>query len=178
MDFFLNGTEDYPEAIICANDYMAISICDALKKRGKRVPEDVCVSGFDGILEGQQNEPSLTTITIRPEDFAEKIFDALDELWAAKGSRPDTDLMNELTLRRSCGCGKQQAFRGYTESARAIRDTDELLREAGKIIADYQNNKRNFGDSLCPFYNYYFSLWGAITAICACATKTSRHSNR
>ncbi|MBR3636451.1 MAG: GGDEF domain-containing protein [Lachnospiraceae bacterium] len=167
MDFFLNGTEDYPEAIICANDYMAISICDALKKRGKRVPEDVCVSGFDGILEGQQNEPSLTTITIRPEDFAEKIFDALDELWAAKGSRPDTDLMNELTLRRSCGCGKQQVFRGYTESARAIRDTDELLREAGKIIADYQNNKE-FENSL-SVANYYFSFLGCDNGyLCLC----------
>ena len=48
VDYFLDGKDEYPEAIICANDYMALSICEELKKRGKRVPEDVCVARFGG----------------------------------------------------------------------------------------------------------------------------------
>ena len=39
VDYFLDGSDDYPEAIICANDYMALSICEELKKRGKRLSE-------------------------------------------------------------------------------------------------------------------------------------------
>ena len=36
VDYFLDGKDDYPEAIICANDYMALSICEELKKRGEK----------------------------------------------------------------------------------------------------------------------------------------------
>ena len=43
------GTSDY-DAVIAANDMMAIGAKDALVHRlGKRVPEDVAVAGFDGI---------------------------------------------------------------------------------------------------------------------------------
>ena len=167
MDFFLNGTEDYPEAIICANDYMAISICDELKKRGKRVPEDVCVSGFDGVLEGQQNEPSLTTISVKPEDFADKIFAILDDLWSGKDTLPDTGINNELSFGKSCGCGKQKYFSGLNDSERVIRDNESLLREAGKIIADYQNEK-NFENSM-SVADYYFGFLGCDNGfLCLC----------
>lgn len=37
-----------PRAVFCANDGMAAAVCDALKKHGIRVPEDVIVTGFDG----------------------------------------------------------------------------------------------------------------------------------
>ena len=84
MEFFMEGRDTYPQAVICANDYMALSICDELKKRGLRVPEDVCVSGFDGIREGQQNDPPLTTVTISPELYAETAVLILDDLFAGK----------------------------------------------------------------------------------------------
>ena len=80
LDFFMQGRRSYPQAIICANDYMALSICEELKKRGVRVPEDVCVCGFDGIKEGEDTTPSLTTVTVRPEKFAEAAFQLIDDI--------------------------------------------------------------------------------------------------
>ena len=42
---------ELPDAIICANDIMAINVCDVLKEAGIDVPGQIMVSGFDGILE-------------------------------------------------------------------------------------------------------------------------------
>ena len=40
---------EFPEVIICANDAMALSAVIELEKTGKKVPEDVMVTGFDNI---------------------------------------------------------------------------------------------------------------------------------
>lgn len=49
VDWAKRGIDDY-DAVIAANDMMAIGAKDALvHKLGKRVPEDVAVAGFDGV---------------------------------------------------------------------------------------------------------------------------------
>lgn len=48
-------------AIFAASDLMAIGAMHALHARGKRVPEDVSVAGFDGISAAQFVSPRLTT---------------------------------------------------------------------------------------------------------------------
>ena len=53
-----------PEAFICANDYLAVSLMSALKRLGKRIPEEVMVTGFDGTTQSTLIEPALTTVQI------------------------------------------------------------------------------------------------------------------
>ncbi|MCA0252043.1 MAG: LacI family transcriptional regulator [Actinobacteria bacterium] len=49
-------------AIFCANDEMAFGVMRALAERGRRVPEDVSVVGFDGIELSEFATPPLTTV--------------------------------------------------------------------------------------------------------------------
>jgi LacI family transcriptional regulator len=49
-------------AVFTANDQMALGVIHALAQRGKRVPEDVSVVGFDDIPEAEFFLPGLTTI--------------------------------------------------------------------------------------------------------------------
>ena len=42
-----------PEAVICANDIMAINVSVVLQENGLSVPEDVIVTGFDGFDEAK-----------------------------------------------------------------------------------------------------------------------------
>ncbi|MDX3075407.1 LacI family DNA-binding transcriptional regulator [Streptomyces sp. NPDC088354] len=55
-------------AVFVANDQMALGVLRALNERGRRVPEDVSVVGFDDIPEAASFMPPLTTIH---QDFAE-----------------------------------------------------------------------------------------------------------
>lgn len=55
-------------AVFAANDQMALGLLRALHERGRRVPEDVSVIGFDDIPEAASFLPPLTTLH---QDFAE-----------------------------------------------------------------------------------------------------------
>lgn len=51
-----------PEAIVCANDGMALGVIEELLEGGVRVPEDVKVTGFDNDAYAKYNIPSITTV--------------------------------------------------------------------------------------------------------------------
>lgn len=167
LDYFMQDRMTYPQAIICANDYMALSICEELKKRGVRVPEDVCVSGFDGIKEGEDTAPSLSTVTIRPERYAEAAFQILDDLKA--GNQPEKNILlsDELHFRASCGCGSQHSLGEIEDIYQILNEKEFLLRESGRITADYQNSYDI--DSSLSVATYYFHTLGCDTGyICFC----------
>ena len=50
-------------AWVCAADHQAYDLIKALQKQGVRVPQDVSITGFDGI-KGPTNLPLLTTVAI------------------------------------------------------------------------------------------------------------------
>lgn len=50
-----------PTCILYADDFSAIGGMNAIKDRGLRVPEDISIAGYDGILIASQLEPQLTT---------------------------------------------------------------------------------------------------------------------
>ncbi|GLW10238.1 hypothetical protein Misp01_53660 [Microtetraspora sp. NBRC 13810] len=51
-----------PEAVLCANDIMAIGALDIADRRGLRVPDDLAVMGFDDIEAAGLVSPGLTTM--------------------------------------------------------------------------------------------------------------------
>ncbi|GAA2090187.1 LacI family DNA-binding transcriptional regulator [Pseudolysinimonas kribbensis] len=55
-------------AVLCGNDQMALGLVHALADRGRRVPEEVSVVGFDDIPESAHSLPPLTTVH---QDFVE-----------------------------------------------------------------------------------------------------------
>ena len=60
---FLMGRAEKPEAVICANDLMAIGAIDAARHEfGLSLPDDVSVVGFDGVAPAAWPSYKLTTI--------------------------------------------------------------------------------------------------------------------
>ena len=55
------GTREKPDAVVCANDTMAIVLCDALAAHHIRAPEDILVTGYDGTPETRLHIPAVTT---------------------------------------------------------------------------------------------------------------------
>jgi LacI family transcriptional regulator len=52
-----------PTAVVTANDLVAIGAITALKRMGKRVPDDVSVAGYDNIQMSELIDPPITTIS-------------------------------------------------------------------------------------------------------------------
>lgn len=63
-DWFLAEGEPQPEGIICANDYMATAVASELIRRGYRIPQDIAVSGYDGMRSTLSFTPCITTATV------------------------------------------------------------------------------------------------------------------
>lgn len=59
---YIKLQKNVPEAVICANDYMAIGAIEELNRIGIRVPEEVVVTGFDDSKEACYHEPRITSI--------------------------------------------------------------------------------------------------------------------
>jgi DNA-binding LacI/PurR family transcriptional regulator len=50
------------DALVCANDYMALGALDELGRRGINVPEQIALIGFDDVASAAASRPALTTI--------------------------------------------------------------------------------------------------------------------
>ncbi len=99
------GTGRVPRALVCANDQTAIGAMAALRNAGLRVPEDVAITGFDGIQLGGHVRPSLTTVVQPMAALGETAVLLLKDR-IADPSLPSraTELPVRLELRASCGC--------------------------------------------------------------------------
>lgn len=94
-----------PEALVCASDQHALDVLRLLAGAGVRVPQDVAVTGFDGVVAGRLSSPSLTTCRQPMEAMGRLAVDVLT------ASIEDPELPpTEVTLpvrplfRQSCGC--------------------------------------------------------------------------
>jgi DNA-binding LacI/PurR family transcriptional regulator len=70
------------DAVFVASDIMAAGALHALRRAGRRVPEDVAVIGFDDLALAKQTRPRLTTVRQPIEQFgalaARRLLAALD----------------------------------------------------------------------------------------------------
>ena len=96
-----------PEAIICANDTMAMAVCEFLYQNNIRVPEDVIVTGFDGITKEQYHSPRLTTAAQDQPHCSWLTMEIAAKLIAGEQLPPqDYYVHNQVRFSESCGCQK------------------------------------------------------------------------
>ena len=92
------------DAVVSANDNMAIGAMHALQEYGMRVPDDVLVAGFDDIEETRAITPSLTTVRTPWYLMGSKSVDLI-LLKLAKEVIPEQIVLEtEIICRQSCGC--------------------------------------------------------------------------
>lgn len=104
-----------PRAIICANDSMAITTVNVLKRHGIKVPENVIVTGFDGISDVNFCTPRITTCLCNNDQLAECVAQTTSEKIA--GARtPDCHLVVPVLQKsESCGCKSDDVLNASEE---------------------------------------------------------------
>jgi LacI family transcriptional regulator len=94
-----------PRALVCANDQTAIGAMKALQRVGRRVPEDVAVTGFDGIQLGEHLRPSLTTVVQPMSGLGDTAVSLLKQRMDDPSAPSRAiELPVRLEVRASCGC--------------------------------------------------------------------------
>lgn len=111
VDYLLTGRDRWPQAIICANDYSAISVIDELQRRGIRVPQDIAVTGFDDISETDAIAPTLTSVRVNVREMAERAVEAIRLMEEGEKVPEITYIPTHVVIRESCGCGSRNAAR-------------------------------------------------------------------
>ena len=88
-------------AVFVANDQMALGVVRALVERGRRVPEDVSVVGFDDLPEAPYLTPPLTTVRQRFDVLGQTIMSLLEQALAGE-PQPSVPLVGtDLVVRAS-----------------------------------------------------------------------------
>lgn len=106
MEEMINSPRPMPRAIICANDAMALEAVRFLKAHDYRVPEDVAVSGFDGIVMEKYHRPRLTTSITNYDGMLSTIFEIITKE-IPKSELDDTvKIYNKIQIGSSCGCSE------------------------------------------------------------------------
>jgi PAS domain S-box-containing protein len=95
------------DAIVSANDSMALGALKVLQARGVRVPEEVALTGFDDMEDGRFSLPPLTTV--RQSAYLQGREAARLMLSRLQGIEPaaNTIMPSMLIVRQSCGCAEQ-----------------------------------------------------------------------
>ncbi len=102
VHFFVKHSEKMPEAIVCANDNMALGVLDQLSLYGYRVPEDILVTGFDKDEMAGFHSPAITTVDAGQYSCGYKAVEMLfSENWKDKLS-----VNTKVCIGGSCGCKK------------------------------------------------------------------------
>lgn len=91
-------------ALACYNDVIAVGALQACRELGKRVPQDLSVTGFDDILEASRSHPPLTTYRFDRHGLGAAMTERLLDMIEHKSKGGDRLVVRgELIVRDSSG---------------------------------------------------------------------------
>ena len=95
--------EEYPTAVFCANDSIAMGAYKAIREKNLKVFTDISIIGFNDLKISKYMTPPLTTLRIDTKIIAEETINVLIELFENNRSyRKKVYLPVELIERESC----------------------------------------------------------------------------
>ena len=104
VNAFLHSGLKMPDAIICANDAMALAAMRTLEKHGYRIPEDVIVTGFDDTYNARHYSPALTTVSRPLKEMGYKACEVMLKAAAGECCEQIITLEAKPVFTESCGC--------------------------------------------------------------------------
>lgn len=103
VEKLLSGGTKLPEAVVCANDLMAIGVAEALTLHDIRVPEEVAVVGYDSVPEGRTSPQPVTSMELPAKPFGGYAAEYLQALLEDR-ELPEFTYEQPIFIGGSCGC--------------------------------------------------------------------------
>lgn len=139
VKFFLNHGRTMPEAIVCANDNMAIGVIAQLKECGYAVPDEILVTGYDGDDIAKFHTPSITTIGRSQYEVGYEAMKLLCTADITDIADTERGFGGKLIVGTSCGCSSnKRVYRAvrekYVEQAFIIQQASNCIQ---KMLSDF-----------------------------------------
>ena len=106
-DNLIGSGETLPDAIVCANDIMALAVVSRFLEKGYSLPEDIIVTGFDHIDESGISYPALTTVDQDYETIGYESCELLYRIVEGKAYSMDVSVDSKFVAGESCGCNSE-----------------------------------------------------------------------
>ena len=92
------------DAVICANDFMALGYTEEALADGISIPDYIKVTGFDNIDEAQRYFPSITSVNRNRKALGYESMDALLEAMNGNSEFDTRFVEGYISYNESCGC--------------------------------------------------------------------------
>ena len=114
-----------PDALICANDAMALTAIGEFTQHGIRIPEDMIVTGFDNTYNASHHSPALSTVGRPLSQAGYKACETVLRLIDGKKCDRVQRLDASAIFSESCGCVNPNAedFAAYKKSSYRLIDS-------------------------------------------------------
>ena len=149
----MNAFDRYPgmiDALVCANDEMALGCLDAANQRGIQIPHDMVITGFDGIEEAYLAVPSLTTVVQPLFDLGRNVVEMVLDHVNGVLEQDSICLHTKVHIGESCGCGGHNPKLTVPGNGKTYVDDLALRHWAGKSSANQRKHEMivQFGEEL------------------------------
>lgn len=109
---WLSSHDALPDAFVCANDVTAIGACELLGDLGYRIPEDVIVTGYDCIKQGQICSPRIASVSHEWRDMGAKAVRILLDQIEGRACEDSVVMKTRFVPAESCGCRFSETIAG------------------------------------------------------------------
>jgi DNA-binding LacI/PurR family transcriptional regulator len=127
ISLLLNQRKAEFDAVMAANDNMALGALAALEERGIQVPYDVAITGFDDIEETRFAMAPLTTVRQPTRELGRKAVEMALALLAGETVPERVSLPTQVVVRQSCGCSDPEVTQAAAGPVTAIGETFEAI---------------------------------------------------
>ncbi len=124
------------DAILCANDNMAIGALNYIREN---IKQQIFITGFDNIVSSEGTIPPLTTVDINLKMMCEKSIEVINELIDGKDVPEKIYIEPTLIIRESCGCKNSGNQHPSIMAIEKIKDAFSLyvrnnLEDTGEVL--------------------------------------------
>ena len=140
------------DALIAANDDMAVGALEALSAIGLRCPEDVAVAGFDDAPSSRTCSPTLTTVRQPIAQLGAMAVAHVISAWQGDTLTNLPKLDTEIVCRDSCGCrlmGKDFLQDNWNGSVATRQISEAKVAEALAPLAHCRFEREQWAKDLC-----------------------------
>lgn len=94
-----------PDAVVCANDEMALGYVNTAEKYGYTIPNDILVTGFDNLLRAESYNPGITSVERCKDELGRRCLDEVLGMIEGHEYALKEYVPYAINLNESCGCG-------------------------------------------------------------------------